>query len=101
MTKMPKKSKLKTPEWITGGYDSKADWEKAQGKKISSEKKSEKIFKIRECPKCGSEDVGVVLIGEEGKRADNWQCHKCKWTGKNVKELELNEDEFLKRMEAK
>jgi len=37
---MTKKSGLKTPDWITEGYDSKADWEKA--KSIHKEKKQEK-----------------------------------------------------------
>ena len=38
---------------------------------------------------------------EEGKKADNWECRKCKWKGKNIKQEELSEDEFLKRMEEK
>ena len=90
------KSKLKTPDWVLEGYDSEAEYLKKKG---ISKKKVEKTYKIRECPKCKSSDVGVVLVGAEGKRADNWECHKCKWRGREIKELELSEDEFLNRME--
>ena len=37
MYKMAKKSKLKTPEWITEGYDSPEAYSKAKG--IKKEKK--------------------------------------------------------------
>ena len=96
--------KLTTPEWITEGYDSKADWEKAHGKKTSSKKPGTgngKTFKVRKCPKCGSTNVSVVLTGEEGKKADNWACKKCKWTGRNIEIAEVGEDEFLKMGEEK
>ena len=33
----------------------------------------------------------VVLTGEEGKGAKEWECKKCKWTGKNIDEKELTE----------
>lgn len=95
---MAKKSKLKTPEWILEDYDSEAEYNKTKG--ISIKKNPGKIFKVRVCPKCNSEKVSVVLVGEEGKKADNWECHQCKWTGKNIKELELNENQFLERMEV-
>ena len=39
------------------------------------------IKEVKECPECGSDDVGVVLTGEEGKGAKNWECRKCKWSG--------------------
>ena len=93
--------KLTTPEWITGGYDSKADWEKAQGKKVSTKKGAGKTFKIRKCPKCGSSNVNVVLTGEEGRGSQGWECKKCKWTGKNIEAEEVSEDEFLKMGEGK
>jgi len=81
---MPK-SKLKTPEWIL------------KGKKASPKKKiSEKKFNIKICPKCSSDKVGVV-IGEIGF----WECFKCKWKGKDIKEKEINEEEFLKFLDEK
>ena len=94
---MSKKSKLSTPAWITEGYDSKADYEKAYR---GSEKKKTgaKTFKIRECPKCGSDDVAIV-VGQE--KAGMWICNKCKWEGTDVKEKELTEDEFMKYLDEK
>ena len=102
------KGKLKTPDWIIEGYKSKADWEKAkqktkplatssksQSKEIKSKKKSEKTFKVKKCPKCGSTEVSVVLGGEEGKGSGGWECKACKWTGKDVDEKEMSEDEFV------
>ena len=56
------KSKLSTPDWIKEGYDSKEEYEKKKG--IKGKKKEGKIFKIRKCPKCGSDNVQVVLTGE-------------------------------------
>ena len=89
--------KLSTPDWIREGFDSKADWEKAHGKTSGKDSKGKgKMFKVRKCPKCGSADVHVVLVGEEGKRADNWECAKCKWTGKDIEIAEVPEEEFLK-----
>ncbi|MAH03174.1 hypothetical protein CMI39_00090 [Candidatus Pacearchaeota archaeon] len=58
--------------------------------------KKEKTFKIRKCPKCSNEDVGVV-IGENGV----WECHKCKWKGRDIKEEELTEEEFMKHLDEK
>lgn len=100
--------KLSTPDWIKEGFDSKADWEKAHGqsskkssKKVSKKstgksKSSGKMFKIRKCPKCDSTSVHVVLVGEEGKKADNWECGKCKWKGRDIVVEEISEEEFLK-----
>ena len=93
--------KLTTPEWITEGFDSKADWEKSQGKKVSIKKGAGKTFKIRKCPKCRSTNVNVVLTGEEGRGSQGWECKKCKWTGKNIETEEVSEDEFLKMGEEK
>ena len=107
--------KLATPEWIREGYDSKEDYEKirqkaeplanlsklGQVKSIDNKNKSKKTFKIRECPKCRSNDVSVVLGGEEGKGSNGWECHKCSWEGKNIIEKELNEDEFMKYLDDK
>ncbi len=107
------KKKLETPEWIRQGYDSPAEYAKATGKgeghcsvypkalNTGVKKKTGKTFKIRECPKCGSDDVGVALVGEEGKKADNWECRKCKWKGKDIKEKELTEDEMMKYLDEK
>jgi len=93
-----KKSKLATPDWIIEGYDSEEAYDKAKGKKP---KKKGKTFKIRECPKCSSDDVGIVLGGVEGKGSKGWECHKCKWSGSNVNEKELTEDEFMKYLDTK
>ena len=111
-----KKSKLTTPAWIIEGYDSKADWEKVQG--ISSEKKKDhrsvsskilnsgsKTFKVRECPECRSNDVGLVLsnldLEEETNTGKQWQCHKCGWKGEDIVKKELTEDEFMKYLDDK
>ncbi len=87
---------MKTPDWILEGFDSKADYEKAKG--MVTEKKKGKTFKVRECPKCESNDVGVV-VGKEA--VGKWECHKCKWSGKEVKEMKLTEDEFMKYLDDK
>ncbi|PIO08468.1 hypothetical protein COU59_01635 [Candidatus Pacearchaeota archaeon CG10_big_fil_rev_8_21_14_0_10_34_12] len=91
-----KKSKLKTPEWILEGYDSEDEYIKSQGKSV---KKKGKTFKVRECPKCGSDNVNVLLTGEEGKGKGEWECKNCRWQGKNIKEKELEEDEFMKYLD--
>jgi transcription elongation factor Elf1 len=89
--------KLATPDWIREGFDSKADWEKSHG--VSKKKKSEKTFRLRICPKCGSDQVGVVLGEEEGKNRGEWECKKCGWRGTDIKEEELNEDQFMKYLD--
>ena len=96
---MVRKNKLITPDWIKEGYDSPEAYNKAKG--VKSEKKPSKTFKTRECPKCGSDEVGVVLVGEGGKSAKNWECRKCKWKGIDVKEAELSEDEFMKYLDER
>lgn len=58
--------------------------------------KKGKTFKIRECAKCGSDDVAVV-IGDVGM----WKCKKCGWKGVDVVEKELTEDEFMKYLDEK
>jgi len=78
------KSKLKTPDWILKG----------DGKSVA--KKKGKTFKIKVCPECDSDEVGVVL-GENGI----WECKKCKWKGENIKERELDEEEFMKYLDDK
>lgn len=102
---MAKKSKLSTPTWILEGYDSPAEYEKAHGGSGKSGKKSGKVFKIRECPKCGSDEVGIVLSGsdseEDSDTGKQWECRKCKWTGTNIKEKDLTEDEFMKYLDEK
>ena len=102
---MAKKSKLATPAWILEGYDSPAAYEKAHGSSDSGGKKAGKVFKIRECPNCGSDEVGVVLSGtdseEESNTGKQWECRKCKWVGTNVKEKDLTEDEFMKYLDEK
>lgn len=88
MFKMPK-SKLKTPDWILKG-----------GKPLKK-KKEGKTFRVRKCPECGSDEVIVVLSGEEGKGTGEWECKKCKWMGKDIDEEELTEDEFMKYLDDK
>jgi hypothetical protein len=94
------KSKLATPDWIKEGYDSPQAYAKAKGKSVKK-KSDEKTFKIRICPKCKSDDVAVVLTGEEGKGTKEWECKKCKWVGKNIDEKELTEDEFMEYLDEK
>jgi len=95
---MVKKSKLSTPNWITEGYDSKEDYEKAKGLSNSGMQKKEKTFKLRRCPKCNSSNVNVIVGAEVlGK----WECKKCNWKGKDIKEEELGEDEFMKFLDEK
>ncbi len=119
------KSKLATPDWILEGYDSPAEYNKAHGiggkkktessstKLNSTEKKKDKVFKVRRCPKCGSDKVKVIISGQEdldfededaipeGKANGDWECLTCKWKGKNVKEEEMSEDEFMKYLDEK
>ena len=98
---MVKKGKLSTPEWILEGYDSPAEYEKAKG--IKTSKNKGKTFKIRECPKCGSDEVQVVLSNSDSEEGGGkeWECRKCKWTGRNIKEKELTEDEFMAYLDEK
>lgn len=96
---MSKKSKVQTPKWILEDYDSKIDYEKAKGIKIK--KKEGKIFKIRKCPKCRSEEVSVLLGRNESKGKGEWKCKKCEWEGTNVIEEELSEDEFMLYLDKK
>ncbi len=99
---MAKKSKLSTPDWIKEGYDSPEEYAKAKGSSKSGKSKPEgKTFKIRRCPKCNSDEVSVVLTGEEGRGTREWECKKCKWHGKDVEEEELTEDEFMKYLDEK
>ncbi len=92
---------MKTPDWILEGFDSKADYEKANG--ITSEKKKGKTFKIRECPKCHSDEVGIVLSNSDAEEGGGkeWECRKCGWTGFGIEEKELTEDELMKYLDEK
>lgn len=101
---MAKKSRLSTPDWILEGYDSPAAYAKAHGKK-EPEKEKGKTVKIKTCPKCGSNDVGITLSNmdfeEESNTGKQWECRKCKWTGSEIKEKTLSEDEFMKYLDEK
>jgi len=90
--------KLATPEWIKEGYKSKEEYERKTGKKTTG-KKSGKTYRVKVCPKCGSTEVSVVLVGEEGKKADSWECKACKWRGHGIEKKSLTPDEFLEHME--
>jgi ribosomal protein L37AE/L43A len=96
--KMAKSEKMKTPDWILEGYDSEEDYNKKKG--IIKKKKDGKTFKLKRCPKCESDEVKVKITGEEGKGGE-WECHKCKWQGKDIKEDELTEDEFMEYLDSK
>ncbi len=112
---MAKKAKVQTPAWILEGYDSPADYNKAKGinkkeKKVGSGLGSSKTlnsgnktFKIRECPKCKSNDVGVVLSGSDSETGGgkDWECRKCKWKGKDIIERDLTENELMKYLDKK
>lgn len=82
---MAKKGKLKTPDWILKGEDEPTE-----------KKKKGKTFKVRRCPKCNSDELRVKM-GEVGL----WECPKCEFSGKEVKEDELSEDEFMKYLDEK
>ncbi len=115
---MAKISKIQTPDWVLEGYESKSEYEKAKGiksvkvvkvpkvkekvEKVSSKKTSSgKKFKIKVCPKCGSDNVTVVLNVEEVKGTGEWECRKCGWTGRNINEKELDEEQFMKYLDEK
>jgi len=91
-----KKGKLSTPDWITEGYDSPAAYNKAKG--IKTQKKKGKTFRVRRCPKCESDQVGIVVGKEKSKE---WECKKCKWAGTDVNEEELNEEQFMKYLDER
>ena len=88
---------IKTPDWVLEGYNSKAEYEKAKGI-VNKSKKSEKTFRIRECPECESDEVSVI-VGKEAK--GEWECKKCKWKGVDINEKELTEDQFMKYLDDK
>ncbi len=98
---MPKISKIATPDWIKEGYDSPQEYAKATGKK--TEKKIEKKFKIRECPKCGSDEVGLVLSNSDAEEGGGreWECRKCGWKGSDIIKKELTEDELMEYLDKK
>ena len=99
-----KKSKLSTPAWILEGYDSPAAYAKAHGQK-KPEKEKTKTVKIKVCPKCGSDKVGISLSNmdfeEESNTGKQWECKKCKWKGSDIKEKKLTEDELMKYLDEK
>lgn len=97
---MAKKKGIKTPEWITQGYNSEEEYKKAKGisSSGSGNKKKGKTFKIKECPECESDNVAVV-VGQDKK--DEWKCNDCGWQGKEITEKELSEEEFLKYLDEK
>jgi hypothetical protein len=70
---------------------------------VKKVKKSGKTFKLRRCPKCESDEVGVVISGSDSETGGGkeWECRKCKWKGKDIKEDELSEDEFMKYLDEK
>lgn len=101
---MAKKGKLSTPAWILEGYDSPAEYSKAHGKK-ETEKEKGKTFKIKVCPKCGSDEVSIKLSNmdfeEESNTGKLWECKKCGWTGQNIQEKNLTEEELMEHLDKK
>jgi ribosomal protein S27AE len=93
---MPKKSKIQTPEWVLKGFSSEEEYNKKKG--IKAEKKEKGVFKLRLCPKCGSDEV---VIATSKERSKEWECKKCKWVGANIKEKNVNEDEFMEYLDKK
>jgi len=127
---MVKKSKVQTPAWILEGYDSPAEYEKVKGVKTGTQPsrsgggaypqegrvalrapetfskkglQGAKTFSIRECPKCRSDDVGLVLSNSDAEEGGGkeWECRKCKWKGTNIVKKELTEDELMKYLDSK
>ena len=92
------KGKLTTPEWIKEGYKSKEEYERKKEIKTKKKDAGKKKYRVKKCPKCGSTEVSVVLTGEEGKGAREWECKACKWRGRIIEEKELTEDEFLEHL---
>jgi len=92
-------SKMKTPDWVLEGFGSEEEYNKKKG--IKTKKAKGKTFKIRKCPKCDSDSISVVLGFDEGKGKGEWECKKCKWVGKNIKEVSVSEEEFMKYLEEK
>jgi len=89
---------MKTPDWILEGFDSKSDWEKAKGLGGKGRKKSEKVFKVRKCPECRSENVKVI-VEKEARGA--WECSSCSWKGMEPEREEFTEEEFMKHLDRK
>lgn len=89
--------KIATPAWILEGYNSPAEYNKAKG--IKKEKKPSKSYKIKVCPECDSSEVRVILGMEEGKGTGEWECRKCGWTGLDVVDKTLSEEEFMEHIE--
>jgi len=100
---MAKEAKVQTPAWILEGYDGPAEYNNTKGIKKEKKSGSEKTFKIRECPKCKSDDVGVVISGSDSETGGGkeWECRKCKWKGKNIIEKDLTEGELMKYLDEK
>ncbi len=95
---MAKKPKIKTPKWILEGYDSEEEYNKDKG--IENKKEKGKTFKIRECPKCNSDNVKLV-VGDSSKGPRKWECNECGWKGVEIIKKELTEDELMKYMDEK
>lgn len=91
---MAKKSKIKTPDWILKGKSEDSE---------DNKKKKGKTFKIKICPKCKSDEVGLVLSNSDSEEGGGkeWQCKKCEWSGISIDEKELTEDEFMKYLDEK
>ena len=52
------------------------------------------------CHNCNAK-MAKTKVMIQGMPVRAWECKKCKWTGKDVKETELNEEEFMKYLDDK
>ncbi len=59
--------------------------------------KKQKKFIVRSCPKCKSDNIGIIIGGQMGM----WECKDCGFRGPSFLEREMNEEEFLEYEEKK
>ena len=57
----------------------------------------EKKFKVKLCPKCNSDDVGIAIGGKFG----TWECRKCGYRGAGFIEKEMTEEEYFDYLDKK
>ncbi|MEA3329639.1 MAG: hypothetical protein U9Q06_02745 [Nanoarchaeota archaeon] len=64
---------------------------------MPAKKKKEKKYVIKICPKCKSDNIGMVIGGQIGI----WECRDCGFKGPSMIEKEMTEDEYLDYEEKK
>lgn len=60
-------------------------------------KMKEKKFKVKLCPKCKSDDIGLAIGGNVGL----WECRKCGYRGVGIIEKEMTENEYFNYLDSK